>query len=451
MTMRTVESRNRTNVMRNALSCMTGFTLVVALSVPLVGQGILVGPRSNPPGPANVEQHENKGFLKDRMNIPSMRLAIPVLDPGIPESTKVQSEQGIWPELRKSESVWTALKLKEWIHRYNQFDSIVVSADSSVSADVYFLGEIKQSDGETLRISYQVVDATGQVWLKKTKKYLVEEGWHQRNRGRDVDPFDPFYHQIADDVYEALKDRGMDHAEEIERHTSRRSSKQRPLTDLERITLTRKLAFARFLSPEEFGETLKIEDGRYHIEYLPQTDGADWARVESIQRREDDFATTIEKYYTQFGETIKEEYTQWQTDTYPVAREVRLAKRARTVSAVVGTILLAASAASATDGAAADGDGSAQLATKAGAAIGAGMIAKSFFDNARRKDAVATINEMGESLHSSLKPTRIDLNGKVVTLAGTAQDQFVQWRNLLTEMYTTTKQDGESVQILESQ
>lgn len=426
--------------------------LAVGLSSNLIAQGVRVGPQPIPQKPANVDVYESKGFLKTRMNIPSLRLAIPVLDPGIPESTEEQTHQGIWPELRKSESVWAAFKLKEWMHRYNQFDSIVVSADASVSADVYLIGRIEKSDGESMRIDYQVVDATGDIWLPDmSDSHRVEIGWHQRHEGTGQDPFDPLYNEIADTVYEALKDRGKAHVERLERESRRKNQEERRLTDLERIAATRDLAFARFLSPREFGDALVATNGRYEIQYLPETEGSDWARINSIQVREDDFAKVIEKYYEEFANTIKDEYAQWQRDSFPIARELRIAKRNRALQGVAGAVLLAAAVAAETDGAAADGDGSAQLGTRVGAALGGSLLVSSFVNNERRKVAVAEINELGGSLHNSLKPTRVDLDGKVVTLTGTVHDQFTQWRTMLTEMYEATERDIESVQILDEE
>ncbi|MCY4143549.1 MAG: hypothetical protein OXG08_07680 [Gammaproteobacteria bacterium] len=426
--------------------------LAVGLSSNLLAQGVRVGPQPIPQKPANVDVYESKGFLKTRMNIPSLRLAIPVLDPGIPESTEEQTHQGIWPELRKSESVWAAFKLKEWMHRYNQFDSIVVSADASVSADVYLIGRIEKSDGESMRIDYQVVDATGDIWLPDmSDSHRVEIGWHQRHEGTGQDPFDPLYNEIADTVYEALKDRGKAHVERLERESRRKNQEERRLTDLERIAATRDLAFARFLSPREFGDALVATNGRYEIQYLPETEGSDWARINSIQVREDDFAKVIEKYYEEFANTIKDEYAQWQRDSFPIARELRIAKRNRALQGVAGAVLLAAAVAAETDGAAADGDGSAQLGTRVGAALGGSLLVSSFVNNERRKVAVAEINELGGSLHNSLKPTRVDLDGKVVTLTGTVHDQFTQWRTMLTEMYEATERDIESVQILDEE
>ncbi|MCY3885126.1 MAG: hypothetical protein OXG24_09475 [Gammaproteobacteria bacterium] len=448
MTTWTARNANSQSIGRSLVASVACLAILISLAGSAVAQGVRVGPQPIPQQPANVDVTETKGFLKTRMNIPSLRLAIPVLDPGIPTSSKEQHDQGIWPELRKSESVWTAFKLKEWMHRYNQFDEIIVSADTSVSADVYLIGKILKSDGETLSIQYQVVDATGSVWFADEKdSYRVEVGWHQRNEGSNKDPFDPLYNSIAETVYEALKDRGKAHVKNKEDSSRRSRNQGASLSDLDRIELTRDLAFARFLSPDEFGDSIVASNGRYQIQYIPTRDGSDWARIESIQTREDAFVDVVEKYYTEFVENIEDDYRQWQYDSFPIAREIRIAKRNRAIHGAVGTVLLVASVAAAKDGAADDGDGSAELGTKLGAAIGSSLIVSSFIQNERRKGAVDEINELGGNLHNSLKPTRIDLNGKVITLSGTVHDQFTQWRAMLTEMYETTD-DVDAITIL---
>ena len=68
------------------------FSLVLTQSV----FGVSVGPRLEPPtAPQTLDVENEEEFFKTRMNIPKLRLAIPVLDPGIPESTQKQKEEGI--------------------------------------------------------------------------------------------------------------------------------------------------------------------------------------------------------------------------------------------------------------------------------------------------------------------------------------------------------------------
>lgn len=424
--------------------------LMFVLAVTQTASAVSVGPRIGPTtAPQTLDLENEEEFFKTRMHIPKLRLAIPVLDPGIPESTQLQEEKGIWPELRKAEAVRCAFKLKQWMHRYNQFDSIVVSADSSISADIYLIGRIVESDSETMRIAYQVVDARGVAWTEeRTKRHRVEIGWHDRYGSTDRDPFDPLYNKIAEDVYEELKDRGKAHVEQLE-HNEKVGPERARYSELQLITTTRDLAFASFLSPE-YNDFLTIEGGVYKIQYVPDEQSDSWRRIQTIMHREDEFAQVIEDYYVGFRDQIESDYTKWQTDTFPVAREVRLSKRGRTIKALAGAALVVGSVAAAEDGAAKEGDRSAENAAAAGVLAGGALIAGAFRDNHIHKRAVEELSELSRSLHNSLRPTRIDLNGKVITLTGTVHEQFGQWRSMLADIYVQS-QDSDAVTILKDE
>ena len=419
--------------------------LLLSLSVITV-EAVQVGPRMQP-APTVLEDTTKP--LKSRMNIPSLSLAIPILDPGIPRSTEEQRNKGIWPELRQTEAVRSAFHLRKEILRYNQFDSIVVTPDASVSADVYLLASIVESTSEVTRISFLIADSTGKEWTKRaTVRHRVELGWHERYGGQGVDPFQPLYAEIAGRVYEALKTKGKAHVEHLERHNKRRSDELAPMSELQRIVAVRKLALARFFAPVQFGDTLEIKSGMYRLNYVPDMTSAEWARIESVVAREHSVVTQLDGYYEDFLEQIEEPYTQWQKDTFPIAREVRLRKRSAAIKGIAGTALLVLSVAASQDGAAADGDGSAQLATKAGALAGGALIVSSFVDNSARKGAVGMINEVGRNMHTTLRPTRVELADRVVLLQGTAQEQFAQWRSLLAELYEDETADLDAINIV---
>lgn len=422
---------------------------VLSLCLTIAVHGIQVGPKAKPQPPAAVEVEEsNTKFLKSRMNIPPLRLAIPILDPGIPESTAEQEEKGIWPELRKTEAVRCAFMLKEWIHRFNQFDEIVVSADTSVSADVYLLARIEQSDGETMKIRYDVVDARNRFWLRdRVNSYRVEPGWHERYGTTDRDPFDPLYLEIAEEVYEALKIRGKAHVDQLERN--RKMDKNRAqLSELQRIYETRRVVFASYIAPDTFGDAFREEDNYYELNYLPSKESTEWSRIESIMHRDDEFVGVIESYYAGFVDKMEQDYSTWQQDSFPVARQVRISKRNRNLKSFFGAALLIASAAALKDGAADAGDGSAELGVSVGTAAGGALLLGAFRDNQLRKQAVEEISELARSLHNAARPTRVDLDGKVVTLTGTVEEQYQEWSSMLLDLYHTVEHDPDAVRIL---
>jgi len=48
---------------------------------------------------------------------------------------------------------------------------------------------------------------------------------------------------------------------------------------------------------------------------------------------------------------------------------------------------------------------------------------------------VESLEELGLSLGAEITPQVIELQDRTVTLSGTVEDQYAQWRELLTEIY----------------
>ena len=95
----------------------------------VTASGVLVGPAiQKEEGSTALPMPGVDQPLKSRMNIPSMRFAVPVLDANIPSNVEVQLHEGIWPELRRIEAVRSAIKIREHMRTFNQFDSLVCVA-----------------------------------------------------------------------------------------------------------------------------------------------------------------------------------------------------------------------------------------------------------------------------------------------------------------------------------
>ena len=350
-----------------------------------------VGPRLDGLSPEETQGIQDPSeILKPRLTMPSLRLAIPVLNPGIPESTQEQENEGIWPELRKAEAVRIAFKLKDWTTRYNQFDSIIVSADVSVSADLFLVARIVQSNSEEMSLAYRIVDARGAIWTdERIKTYRAEIGWHERYSKTDKDPFDPLYKKIAEEIYLELANKSELHVNQHKRNEFVGPRLSR-LSELELVTITRDLAFARYVSPE-YHDSLRETGNRLSIQYVPEFTSESWLRIMSVMTREEDFVSVIEDYYENFVAKVESDYQTWQQDAFPIARKLRLEQD--------------------------------------------------------KREALTEINNLGSRLHTTIKPTRIDVNGNVVTLNGSVQSQFAEWRSMISDIYEASKSSN-AVKIL---
>ncbi len=128
-------------------------------------------------------------------------------------------------------------------------------------------------------------------------------------------------------------------------------------------------------------------------------------------------------------------YTQWRKETYSEAVELRKLKvqaRNRTVAgiaAVLGGVLA---------------QGSSNAAVRSAGQVGivgGGYALKSGFEkNAEAKLHTAALLELGESLSAEIDPKVIELDDRTITLSGTVEQQYDQWREILKEMYLKESQ-----------
>ena len=418
-----------------ALGVITGCLLWAAAA----GADVELGPRIE----REDQAHAVGAVQRPQLDIPPLRLAIPVLDPGLPENEAVWEDRGIWPELRRAEGVRCAQQLAETIRALGHFESVIVAPDSAVSADLYLLGEIAASNGEDLKIRYRLLDATGKTWIqRKTARHRVPPGWHENYASTQVDPFASLYRAIAADVEKSLIAQARRHAATVKRNAQRIARGKSPkMSELEKVALTRDLVLASYFAPDRYGDALSESGGRMKVRYVPYTEDADWTRMASVQARDAAFSERLSNEYAAFAEQMQGSYALWQQDSFPYAREQRILKQRATAQGVLGAL-----AAVATVAAAADSD-IGTLPTVAAGVASTALIVSSFRTNNRRKEQVRQLNELGRSLQAELAPSIVQMRGKTVTLRGTAREQFEQWRSLLRALYANGTDDVEAVTV----
>ena len=373
----------RKSVIKTALTAITVLGTLFAAAVEL-GPRLDATPRGQTP----------KNATLDAMGL---RLAIPLLDPGIPSSEKKQYERGIWPELRNAEAMRIAIKLREQVAKRGTFREVVVSPDASVGAEFYLLARIDDSNGEDLNLRWSLVDAT--------QTYRIPANCSRSNCWKT--------------------DNG-------------RATK---LSELETAAAARSVVFAAYFAPDLYGDAIREQRGRLKLEYLPSQDGDEWARIEAFRVRDERFAVLVSEQYGGFAEQMGRPYAEWQKENFPLARQARLARREATLSGIAGALGAVGAVAAAEDG---KGGTAGALA-----ALSAAAIANSLHE---RKEASALrdqINELGAAAQLMLKPMVVATQDRTVTLTGTAREQFTQWRTLLRDLYVNTSTDIEAVQFAE--
>ena len=428
------QPRLRTRGVKAALAALAA---VGALSIAAVE----LGPRVNQTQPGETPKNPTLDAM-------GLRLAIPVLNPGIPSSQQEQYKQGIWPELRNAEAMRIAVKLRGQIAQRGTFRDVVVSPDASASADYYLIARIDESTGEELKLRWSLVDATqtyripancrrSTCWARDDLR--VWEGWHEVNDVTQTDPFEELYAKVADQVHRTMTELARKHESQMRKNRrAKAGSRGSKLSELQSAQAARSVVFAAYFAPDIYGDALTERRGRLELAYLPSQDGAEWTRIEAFRSRDERFAVLVSEQYDGFADRMRKPYAEWQKESYPLAREARLARREATLSGIGGALSLVGAAVAAEDGK----DTTGGVLAAAGAAAIANSIAES-----RKASAVQTeINELGATAQIALKPMVVATRDRTVTLTGTAREQFTQWRSLLRELYVNASSDIEAVQ-----
>ena len=124
-------------------------------------------------------------------------------------------------------------------------------------------------------------------------------------------------------------------------------------------------------------------------------------------------------------------YNEWRKISYKdVVYQRQLAKKSQQ-ERIAGLAIVAAGVLAAT--------GNNSSATRAAGSVGIGVGASLFQESYGTADEASlhaeALREYGESLEVELEPSVIDLRERSVTLTGTVEDQFKEWKRILQEMF----------------
>ena len=154
-------------------------------------------------------------------------------------------------------------------------------------------------------------------------------------------------------------------------------------------------------------------------------------KVDRIRSRNDLFLDVIQDYYRAFNNDMSRPYQEWRKLSYKeVVKERQLREQARkekiaAVAAIAGGVVAANSSR----------NGSTQIGGLVSSIYGANLFVKSFLKSEEALARSETLREMGSSLELELEPSVVDFQDRTVTLTGTVEDQFVEWRRILSRMF----------------
>lgn len=339
-------------------------------------------------------------------------VGVRLFDPNVPEDEQKREKERIFPEVRKAESRYIPVMLRDTLEDTGQWGQVRVLPRDGTGMEVFVDGRIVQSDGRKLVLDVTVSDAAGRTWLRKTYEGEADTRAYKDVVAKPRDPFENVYNALANDLLAA----------------------RRALTHGQRVALRRvaDLRFAADLAPYAFGTYLAQDrKGLYSVARLPADDDPVVQRMQRVRERDYALVDTLNEYYASFGSSMAVPYTEWRKYTYEELEAEARAKREALTRQVLGAVavvggIMAGSETSSSAGSAA-----------ATAAVIGGMYAfKSGLDQrAEIKVHSESLKQLGDSFQSEVQPMVVDVEGRTLQLKGSAEEQYAEWRRLLRELY----------------
>ena len=336
-------------------------------------------------------------------------VGIDLFDPGIEYLEEGKSLTT--PGIRKAEGVHTAQNLAQTLQSTGNWGAVRVIPGGQSETDVYVRGKIIKSDGETLTLSVTVTDSSGEKWYTRTYSDELSRYAYDRTLRQQQEPFQALYNEIANDMEQTMR---------------RRDPAAR-----EQLRIVSKLRFAQRFAPDDYNNFMEVDgNGRYTLKRIPAEGDPVIGHIDAIRIRDQMFVDRLQDYYTNFNQRMQVPYDQWREASYHETKALRKLKQESTARKIGGVLAVVA-------GILAQGSGSSTARTAGVLGIGTGAyLFKSGLDRgSEAKIHEEGLKEMADSLGAEIEPHTIALTDKTVTLSGTVDEQYAQWRLILNEIY----------------
>jgi hypothetical protein len=339
-------------------------------------------------------------------------VGVRLFDPNVPESEQEREKRRIFPDVRKTESRYIPVLIRDTLEGTGQWGQVRVLPRDGTGMDVFVDGRIVESDGRELRLDVVVTDAAGRTWLRKTYEGEADVRAYKDVVAKPRDPFENVYNTLANDLLAA----------------------RRELTREQRVQLRQvsDLRFAADLAPYAFnGYLAKDRKGLYAPARLPAEDDPVVQRMQRVRERDYALVDTLNEYYASFADGVDDPYTNWRKYNHEELEAESQAKREALTRQVLGAVAVVGGIM-----AGQETNSSAGSAAATAAVLGGMYAFKSGLDKrAEVKVHAESLKQLGESFQSEVQPMVVDVEGRTLQLKGSAEEQYAEWRQLLRELY----------------
>ena len=349
-------------------------------------------------------QNINEDFLLD--------VGVAIFDPGIDELDDDQ-EQLTNHQVRLAESRYAPYLLSETLQRSANWGIVRLMPNENSPMDVFINGVILESNGETMSMRVSVSDSTGRQWYQKEYEQAISQFSYDPSQRQQNDPFQILYNNIANDLLEW-----------------RQKNISEP--DITEIRTISEMLFAKRFSSQVFDSYLaQNRNGVYQITSLPSDDDPLLQRIRDIRERDFMFIDTIQDYYATYVRQMRLPYDSWREQSYNETIELRELEASARRRFIAGAATVVAGIAAATQGS----NYGTQIGGAAAVGAGAYLIRSGFDKRAEAQMHMEALEELGQSLEDEVAPQVISLEDRSITLTGSVEEQYEQWREILADLY----------------
>ena len=352
-------------------------------------------------------ESDDDGLVEEEL----LDIGIAIFEPGLDDIPR-NREELTFSDVRMAETYFASYNLAGALQNSGNWGVVRVVPGDLSSSDLAITGTILQSDGETMRMQVHVKDSTGATWINKEYEEVVSKYSYDPRMRRSEDAFQGLFNKIANDLL-AYKQRNISREEVLN------------------IRTVSQIQFARDFAPQIFDDYVEEDrNGILQVKRLPAQNDPVINRIQDIRERDYLYVDALQDYYSNFVRQMETPYTEFRRMSYEqVMKMDKLAADSRRnmimgVAAIIGGI-----AATQSNNAAAYWSSPVILAS------GGWLIKDAFSKGDERQMHVEALAELGNSLEMEIAPQTIELEQRTITLSGSVEAQYEQWRELLADIY----------------
>jgi hypothetical protein len=401
-----------------ALAWLSGLAGFAAAQAP-VPEPSEAPPPALPGLPPDASRHEQERrrvtAIQAKGEVPEERLldvGVEIFGLGLGRGQQEKlAKLGLGQDVRRSEARYMAYHLLRTLEATGNWGAVRVVPGPGEGLDVLVSATIVESNGKRLALDVEAHDARGKRWLRKRYRGEADLAAYRNETGTRPEAFQEVYDRIANDLLRERDERDDDE-----------------LVNVRRVAALR---FAAQLAPEAFAPYFKTDKrGRFQLRRMPAADDPMLRRTSSIRDRDLMFVDTLNDYYLGFYERMSGPYADWRKYSHEEQSALDKINRESRLKKILGGAAILAGMMMPRDSEGADMVGDI-------AVLGGTLAIQAGFEQAKQKGMHETaLMELANSFEADTTPMLVEVEGRQRELSGSAEAQFVAWRDLLREIFS---------------